>query len=120
MMRDNLIQVQPNKSNLIQQLAEMQEMIQNTQNQTNNTNNKGNTPYHHQTPNAVMQHPQMNPHLQQQQYQPMNQQPITKITNQQFHPFQYNNKNNNKKENTVRGIKEVVQKFNATSKFYLY
>eukprot|EP00957_Ditylum_brightwellii_P056999 4319633-Ditylum_brightwellii.AAC.1 len=70
----------------------MQEMIQNMQNQTDSNTNQENTPYHHATANAVMQQPQMNPHFEQQQYQPMYQQPFANMTNQQFQHFQANNK----------------------------
>eukprot|EP00957_Ditylum_brightwellii_P163020 12413573-Ditylum_brightwellii.AAC.1 len=60
-----------------------------------------------------MQQPQMNPHFQQQQYQPMIQQPLANMTNKQFHPFQANNKRRPKKGETVRGVKEVVHKIKA-------
>eukprot|EP00957_Ditylum_brightwellii_P106487 8124224-Ditylum_brightwellii.AAC.1 len=89
-------------------------MIRSMQNQTNSNGNQENTPYHHPTGNAFMQQPQMNLHFQQQQYQPMIQQPLVNMTNQQFHPFQANNKRQQKGE-TVREIKEVVHKIKATS-----
>eukprot|EP00957_Ditylum_brightwellii_P151954 11571062-Ditylum_brightwellii.AAC.1 len=92
MMKDNQNTVQQDKSSLVQQLAEMRERIQNMQNQTNSNANQENTPYPHATAHAVMQQPQMNPHFQQQQCQPMYQQPFGNMANQQFQPFQANNK----------------------------
>eukprot|EP00957_Ditylum_brightwellii_P021764 1641888-Ditylum_brightwellii.AAC.1 len=79
----------------------MQEMIQHIQNQTNSNYNQENTPYHHLTANAFMQQPQMNPHFQQQQYQPMIQQPMINS----FILFKPTIKGAKKGE-TVRGIKE--------------
>eukprot|EP00957_Ditylum_brightwellii_P079839 6071603-Ditylum_brightwellii.AAC.1 len=52
MMKYNQNTVQQDKSNLVQQLAEMQEVIQNMQNQTNSNANQENAPYHHATANA--------------------------------------------------------------------